>query len=73
MINSARHAAEALFNCSNAEEGSDAAKLRAFRSREALRKRETKLAEMQQRLEKRAADPVGGSPTVLDNPSDCKE
>lgn len=59
MINTTRHAAEALFKRSDAEEGSDAAKLRVFRSRQALRKRETKLTEMQQRLEKRAADTVG--------------
>jgi hypothetical protein len=53
MINTASHAAEGLFKRPDAEEGSNAAKLQDLRSRQILRKRETKLAEMQQRLEKR--------------------
>lgn len=62
MINITRHAAEGLFKRSDPAEGSDAAKLRDFRSRQVLRKREMKLAEMQQRLEKRSADTVGLTP-----------
>ncbi|MGR9170625.1 MULTISPECIES: hypothetical protein [Rhizobium] len=58
MINITRHAAEGLFKRSGPENGSDAAKLRDFRSRQALRKREMKLAEMQQRLERRVAGTV---------------
>lgn len=58
MIDTARHAAEGLFKRPDAGEGSNAAKLRDFRSRQILRKREIKLAELQQRLEKRAADPA---------------
>ncbi|KGD86203.1 MULTISPECIES: hypothetical protein [Rhizobium/Agrobacterium group] len=59
MIKTTRHAAEGLFKRPDPAEGSDAAKLQDFRSRQVLRKRETKLAEMQQRLEKRATDTVG--------------
>lgn len=59
MINTTRHAAEGLFKRSDPEVGSAAAKLRDFRSRQVLRKREMKLAEMQQRLKKRAADTAG--------------
>ncbi|TCV70000.1 hypothetical protein EDE05_11115 [Neorhizobium sp. R1-B] len=58
MINTASHAAAGLFKRPDAEEGSNAAKLQDLRSRQILRKRETKLAEMQQRLEKRVVGAV---------------
>ncbi|MBX4957564.1 MULTISPECIES: hypothetical protein [Rhizobium] len=59
MTNTTRHAAESMFKRSKPEQGSDAAKLQDFLSRQALRRRATKLAEMQQRLEKRTAGTVG--------------
>ncbi|WP_434734695.1 hypothetical protein NL154_31035 (plasmid) [Rhizobium sp. YTUHZ044] len=59
MTNTTRHAAESMFKRSKPEQGSDAAKLQDFLSRQALRRRATKLAKMQQRLEKRSAGPVG--------------
>ena len=58
LIDTARYAAESLFKRPQAQEGSNAQKLRDFRSRQILRKREVKLAELQQRLEKRAVDPA---------------
>lgn len=57
MINKTLHAAESLFKRTGAEQGSDAAKLQDFRARQVLRLRETKLAEMKQRLEKRNSSP----------------
>ncbi|MGK6315558.1 hypothetical protein [Neorhizobium sp. DT-125] len=57
MINTARHTAEGLFKRPDVEDGSNAAKLRDFRSRQILRTREMKLTEMRQRLDKRA-DPA---------------
>ncbi|WP_105384557.1 hypothetical protein [Neorhizobium alkalisoli] len=55
MIDTVSHAAEGLFKRPDAKEGSNAAKLQDLRSRQILRRRETKLTEMQQRLEKRVA------------------
>jgi ElaB/YqjD/DUF883 family membrane-anchored ribosome-binding protein len=57
MINKTLHAAESLFKRTGAEQGSDAAKLQEFRARQVLRKRETKLTEIKQRLEKRNSGP----------------
>lgn len=58
MISRTLHAAESLFKRTDAEHGSDAAKLQDIRSRLALRKRETRMAERQHRLERRV---VGAS------------
>lgn len=56
MIQSTRSAATLLFARPQAEEGSNAAKLQDIRTLQALRLRERKLLEKQERLEKRAAN-----------------
>ena len=53
MITKRIHTAESLFKRPSADQGSDAAKLQVFRSRQALRMREAKVSERHQRLEKR--------------------
>ena len=53
MITKRIHTAESLFKRASADQGSDAAKLQVFRSRQALRIREAKVSERHQRLEKR--------------------
>jgi predicted component of type VI protein secretion system len=55
MIDTVRHAAQNLFRKPDAEEGSNAAKLQEFRQRQALRSRELKLAQKQERLQRRAS------------------
>ncbi len=55
MIDTVRHAAQNLFRKPDAEEGSNAAKLQELRHRQALRSREIKLAQKQERLQKRAS------------------
>jgi hypothetical protein len=57
MTDTLRHAAQNLFRKPDAEEGSNAAKLQEIRNRQALRSRELKLAQKEERLQRRAAQP----------------
>ena len=59
MITTNQYAAKALFARPRPEAGSNAAHLQAFREKRALQREETRLAEKQQRLEKRRTDPTG--------------
>lgn len=54
MIETVRNIAENLFRRPDATDGSNAAKLRDIRSRQALRQRERKFAEKHERDQKRA-------------------